>query len=82
MSEEREVVVVGAGPAGCATAIFLKQRGHDVLLLDSARFPRDKVCAGWITPPVVAALELDTKAYADAGLTFQAIHGFRVGREG
>jgi geranylgeranyl reductase family protein len=48
--EEREVVVVGAGPAGCATASFLRQRGHDVLLLDEARFPRDKVCGEGVSP--------------------------------
>lgn len=50
MSESREIVVVGAGPAGCAAAIFLKQRGHDVLLIDAARFPRDKVCGESVSP--------------------------------
>jgi flavin-dependent dehydrogenase len=44
------VVVAGAGPAGCAAAIFLKQRGHDVLLVDAARFPRDKVCGESVSP--------------------------------
>jgi geranylgeranyl reductase family protein len=46
----RDVVVVGGGPAGSATAIFLRQRGHDVLLLDEARFPRDKVCGEGVSP--------------------------------
>jgi geranylgeranyl reductase family protein len=50
MSAEREVVVVGGGPAGSATALFLRQRGHEVLLLDEARFPRDKVCGEGISP--------------------------------
>ena len=50
MSEPRDVVVVGAGPAGSAAAIFLRQRGRDVLLLDEARFPRDKVCGESISP--------------------------------
>jgi geranylgeranyl reductase family protein len=50
VSESREVVVVGGGPAGCATAIFLKERGHDVLLVDSARFPRDKICGEGVSP--------------------------------
>ena len=35
-----------------------------VMVLDKAPFPRDKVCAGWITPAVVQALELDTGDYA------------------
>ena len=46
----RDVVVVGGGPAGSAAAIFLAQRGHDVLLLDAARFPRDKVCGESVSP--------------------------------
>ncbi len=50
MSVSCEVLVVGAGPAGCAAAIFLKERGHDVLLIDAARFPRDKVCGEGVSP--------------------------------
>ena len=48
--ERRDVVVVGGGPAGSAVACLLAQRGHDVLLLDSARFPRDKVCGEGVSP--------------------------------
>jgi flavin-dependent dehydrogenase len=46
----RDVVVVGGGPAGTATAVFLRQRGHDVLLADEAHFPRDKVCGDSVSP--------------------------------
>jgi geranylgeranyl reductase family protein len=46
----RDVLVVGGGPAGAASAIFLKQRGRDVLLIDEASFPRDKVCGEGISP--------------------------------
>jgi geranylgeranyl reductase family protein len=52
-----EVIVVGAGPAGSATAIHLVQRGHDVLLLDAARFPRRKACAEYLSPGGAAILE-------------------------
>jgi flavin-dependent dehydrogenase len=45
-----DVVVVGAGPAGAATAILLAEAGHDVVLLDRARFPRDKVCGEYLSP--------------------------------
>jgi geranylgeranyl reductase family protein len=48
--EARDVVVVGGGPAGSAAAIFLRERGHDVLVLDEARFPRDKVCGEGVSP--------------------------------
>ena len=44
MESERDVIVVGAGPAGSTTAIFLAQQGYDVLLLDRHQFPRDKTC--------------------------------------
>jgi geranylgeranyl reductase family protein len=46
----RDVIVVGGGPAGAATAVMLRQRGHDVLLIDEARFPRDKVCGESVSP--------------------------------
>ena len=56
---EREVVVVGGGPAGSAVASLLGRRGRDVLLLDAARFPRDKVCGDSVSPsawPLLDAL--------------------------
>jgi flavin-dependent dehydrogenase len=59
MPEGRGVVVVGGGPAGAAVATFLRARGHDVLLLDEARFPRDKVCGEGVSPeawPLLAAM--------------------------
>lgn len=42
--KEREVIVVGAGPAGATTAMTLARQGRDVLLLDRQPFPRDKTC--------------------------------------
>ena len=51
-----DVVVVGAGPAGAATAARLAAAGVDVLLLDRARFPRDKACAEFLSPGAVAEL--------------------------
>ncbi len=47
-------------------------------MLDAAVFPRDKVCAGWITPQVVTSLGLDVDEYR-RGRTFQPISGFHVG---
>ncbi len=44
-----DVLVVGAGPAGSATAIHLARGGAHVLLADRARFPRDKPCGGGVT---------------------------------
>ena len=47
--ERYDVLVVGAGPAGSATAIHLARGGARVLLSDRARFPRDKPCGGGVT---------------------------------
>jgi geranylgeranyl reductase family protein len=44
-----DAVVVGAGPAGSTTAYRLAAAGADVLLVDKARFPRDKPCGGGVT---------------------------------
>jgi geranylgeranyl reductase family protein len=54
-----DVLVVGAGPAGCAAAIAAKQGRPDlkVILVDKAVFPRDKVCGDGIGPGVVSVLE-------------------------
>src|SRR6266571_3707877 len=54
----RDVIVVGGGPAGVAAAILLRRRGHDVLLLDAARFPRDKVCGEGVSPEAWRLLDL------------------------
>lgn len=54
--DDADVIVVGAGPAGSATAHYLAQTGMDVLLLEKATFPRDKICGDGLTPRAVAEL--------------------------
>ncbi|MEZ5320222.1 MAG: NAD(P)/FAD-dependent oxidoreductase [Vicinamibacterales bacterium] len=78
MRPTADVIVVGGGPAGSTCAWRLRRAGLDVVVIDRAVFPRDKTCAGWITPAVVARLELDLEAYA-AARTLQAFTGFRIG---
>lgn len=51
-----DVIVVGAGPGGAATAHYLAQRGLDVVVLEKATFPRDKICGDGLTPRAVAEL--------------------------
>jgi geranylgeranyl reductase family protein len=51
-----DAIVVGAGPAGSVTAYRLASGGASVLLLDRARFPRDKPCGGGLTLRAVKLL--------------------------
>lgn len=60
---------------------MLQQAGLDVVVMDGAAFPRDKVCAGWITPQVLGDLRIDVEDYR-RGRTFQPITGFRTGMIG
>jgi geranylgeranyl reductase family protein len=52
-----DAVVVGAGPAGAATAILLAQQGLSVALLDRAWFPRDKICGEYLSPEASRILD-------------------------
>lgn len=73
-----DVLIVGGGPAGSTCARALVRQGLDVVVLDQARFPRDKTCAGWITPHVVESLELDLADYVRQA-TLQPLTGFNCG---
>lgn len=57
MANERDVVVIGAGPAGTAAAITLARSGRRVTVVDKAMFPRDKCCGDGLT--TLALRELD-----------------------
>lgn len=61
MSKRRDVVVIGAGPAGATAAGLLAQRGHDVLLLERDTFPRDHIGESLLPAelPVFEALGFD-----------------------
>ena len=73
-----DAVIVGGGPAGSTCARVLHRAGWNIIVIDRARFPRDKVCAGWVTPGVFRLLELDPEDYRATGLTIQDIRGFRT----
>lgn len=53
MEEKVQVVIIGAGPAGLTTSIFLSQQKIPHLLLERSRFPRDKICGDALSGKVV-----------------------------
>ena len=76
-----DVLIVGGGPAGSTLAWALRDSGLTVTILDKQTFPRDKVCAGWVTPAVMEELQINLDDYAQ-GRTLQPISGFRVSQLG
>jgi flavin-dependent dehydrogenase len=52
-----DVAIVGAGPAGATCAWYLAKQGIRVLLLDKAKFPRDKFCGDAVIPRAQRHLE-------------------------
>jgi flavin-dependent dehydrogenase len=73
-----DVLIVGGGPAGSSCAAKLRAAGADVIVLDKKTFPREKPCAGWITPQVIETLQLDAEDYR-RDRVFQPLTGFRTG---
>lgn len=69
---EFDVLIVGAGPAGACAAKFLADAGAAVALLDAARFPRRKPCAGWLSIKAVREFPLlDAVRRAAGGAPFR-----------
>ncbi|MGH9280466.1 MAG: NAD(P)/FAD-dependent oxidoreductase, partial [Acidimicrobiales bacterium] len=66
-----DVAVVGGGPAGAAAATTLARAGQDVVLVDKARFPRDKCCGDGLTAAALRELEA-------LGLRRDAVPGWQV----
>src|SRR5919199_826653 len=81
-----DVIVVGGGPAGAATATMLARGGVDVLVLDRARFPRAKPCSEYLSPEAsrvlasMGALDAVERAGAAqlAGMTVRAPNGTQL----
>jgi geranylgeranyl reductase family protein len=55
----RDVIIVGAGPAGAVLAYLLARRDLDVLVLEKARLPRYKTCGGGVTLKTIQNLPFD-----------------------
>jgi geranylgeranyl reductase family protein len=73
-----DVAIIGAGPAGSATAIGLAKRGYDVALIDKKLFPREKLCGDFVNP-------INWAVFADLGVADRVlaephgqVTGFRI----
>jgi len=57
MSEIYDVAIIGAGPAGSASAAYLARAGKRVIAVDKGTFPRDKPCAEYLSPAAEPLLD-------------------------
>lgn len=64
-----DAIVVGAGPAGSTAARTLAREGASVLLLDRARFPRDKPCGGGVTVRAASCQDIDLAPVVERTIT-------------
>lgn len=79
LAAKNDVVIIGAGPAGCVCGYLLKKAGVNCVLVDFASFPREKVCGGGLTPKAYELLqELMPKIHYD----YQGVSRFRLMMDG
>jgi geranylgeranyl reductase family protein len=81
-TDRADVLVVGGGPAGSTAAFQLATAGIDVMLIDRARFPRDKTCGESLSPGALArldAIDMWRPTVPEFGhLDFAPIRGMRI----
>ena len=81
-----DILIVGGGPAGSTLAYDLFNSSKTppslkIAILDKKPFPRQKICAGWVTPEVMRVLNIDLEDYA-RGRVLQKITGFKISQLG
>jgi geranylgeranyl reductase family protein len=81
MTAVHDVLVVGGGPAGASCAYWLAEAGHDVLVVEKKRYPREKTCGDGLTPRSVKQLNDMGLAVALAGHhRFDGLRSMAFGR--
>ncbi len=76
-----DILIIGGGPAGSTLAYSLRDSGLRIGILDKQIFPRQKICAGWVTPEVMRLLNIDLTDYANNNI-LQKISGFKISQLG
>src|SRR5206468_4211002 len=76
-----DAIIVGGGPAGSTCASILLKSGVNTLLLDRADFPRVKLCAGWLSPPIWDILGISPKEYTRGLWNWNTVHIHFRGRK-
>lgn len=66
-----DIIICGAGPAGCTAALALKDSGLNIAILDKDEFPRDKVCGDAIPARAVKVLKHISPVFADRFRDFE-----------
>ena len=86
---QTDVLVVGAGPAGCMAALGLARQGIDVVVADRSQFPREKVCGDGLLEDSLQILEVvglgsavKEKAHPIRSILFVAPNGTECELEG
>ncbi|MBS1594567.1 MAG: geranylgeranyl reductase family protein [Bacteroidetes bacterium] len=81
-----DILILGAGPGGAATALFLAKQGIPCTLIDKAKFPRDKICGDALSgkvvevlkkldPTLIEQLQMRNEFLGSYGVTFVAPNG-------
>src|SRR5690349_19579378 len=81
MSSAFDVAIVGGGPAGSTCARALVAGGARVVVIDRAKFPRVKLCAGWLSAGFWDAVELAPHEYTRSLWSWRVCHVHFRGRD-
>ncbi len=80
MNNSYDIVIIGAGPAGCAAALTLRESGLTVAIIDKEKFPRDKVCGDAIPGPAFKVMHKINPLWADEMKEFTLAHKIKTGQ--